>query len=99
VHYENPDCKAITFRQAIGRVDRIGQRKPTRIMFPVYSDTLQTALYDLLMSKVAISVATDGLDPESALRAAGVADDNTLAGLSIGKQLFAMLTGDARRAA
>ena len=89
---ETPACNPIIFRQAIGRVDRIGQRLETRIMTPIYADTLQVQLYDLLMQKVAISTATDGLDPESALQAAGVGEDTYLAGLSIGKQLWAMLT-------
>jgi len=96
---ENPACNPITFRQAMGRVDRIGQKKETRIHFPVYEDTLQEACYDLLMKKVAVSVSTDGLDPESALQAAGVGEDEYVAGLSIGKQLWRMLTEDALRAA
>jgi hypothetical protein len=93
VWFENPACNPIVFRQAIGRVDRIGQKLPTRIAFPIYEGSLQRQLYDLLMAKVAVSTATDGLDPESALRAAGAGDDH-LAGLSIGKQLYALLTQD-----
>jgi len=89
---ENPACNPIVFRQAIGRVDRIGQRVETRILFPIYTGTLQQQLYDLLLQKVAVSVATDGLDPESALLAAGVGTDEFLTGLSIGKQLWAMLS-------
>lgn len=88
---ENPGCNPVIFRQAIGRVDRIGQKVETRIFSPIYSGTLQVQLYDLLMKKVAVSVSTDGLDPESALQAAGVGEDDYLAGLSIGKQLWAML--------
>ncbi len=92
---ENPACNPVIFRQAIGRVDRIGQKKETRIHYPVYQNTMQVQLYDLLMQKVAVSVSTDGLDPESALQAAGVGEDSYLAGLSIGKQLWSMLGGDA----
>lgn len=88
---ENPGCNPVIFRQAIGRVDRIGQKVETRIFSPIYEGTLQETLYDLLMKKVAVSVSTDGLDPESALQAAGVGEDDYLAGLSIGKQLWAML--------
>ena len=91
---ESPACNPIVYRQAVGRVDRIGAKKETRIHFPVYSGTLQEQLYDLLMRKVAVSVSTDGLDPESALQAAGVGADDYLAGLSIGKQLWAMLQGE-----
>jgi len=81
----------VTFRQAVGRVDRIGQKKETRIHTAIYDGTLQTTMYDLLMKKVAVSTATDGLDPESAMVAAGLGEDNYLAGLSIGKQLWATL--------
>ena len=96
---ENPACNPVTFRQAIGRVDRIGQKKETRIYVPIYEDTLQQQLYDLLMKKVAVSISTDGLDPESALTAAGLGEDDYLAGLSIGKQLWAMMTDGTREAA
>jgi SAM-dependent methyltransferase len=90
--HENPACNPIVYRQAIGRIDRIGQRLPTRVYSAHYSGTLQQNLYDLLISKVAISTATDGLDPESALRAAGIVEDEYLTGLSIGKQLWAMMS-------
>jgi hypothetical protein len=89
---ENPGVNPVIFRQAIGRVDRIGQKKETRIFSPVYANTLQVQMYDLLLKKVAVSVSTDGLDPSSALQAAGVGEEDYLAGLSIGKQLWAMLT-------
>lgn len=95
---ENPACNPVTFRQAGGRVDRIGQTKETRIHFPIYTDTMQEQLYDLLMQKVAVSISTDGLDPESALQAAGVCEDEYLTGLSIGKQLWAMLNEGVRKA-
>jgi hypothetical protein len=89
---ENPACNPIIYRQAVGRVDRIGQRIPTRIFSPIYAGTLQQQLYDLLLQKVAVSVSTDGLDPESALLAAGIGTDAFMTGLSIGKQLWAMLS-------
>ena len=96
---ENPACNPVIFRQAVGRVDRIGQKRPTRILCPIYAGTLQEQLYDLLMQKVAVSVSTDGLDPESALQAAGVGEDNYLAGLSIGKQLWAMINEESESVA
>jgi len=88
---ENPACNPTVYRQATGRIDRVNQRLKTRIHFPVYAGTLQVQLYDLLMRKVAVAVSTDGLDPETALRAAGVGSEDYLAGLSIGKQLWALL--------
>jgi hypothetical protein len=91
---ENPVCNPIVYRQATGRVDRIGQNKETRILFPIYKDTLQVQLHELLLRKVAISTATDGLDPESSLLASGVGPDDYLTGLSIGKQLWAMLSSN-----
>jgi hypothetical protein len=96
---ENPACNPTIFRQAIGRVDRIGQKaSETRIHLPVYVGTLQEQLYGLLLRKVAVAVSADGLDPESALQAAGAGeDDGYLAGLSLGKQLWEMMSaeGDA----
>jgi hypothetical protein len=94
IWHENPACNPIVYRQAVGRVDRIGQKLPTRIHVGHYEDTLQANMYDLLMAKVAISTATDGLDPESALRASGIVEDEYLTGLSIGKQLWAMVSDD-----
>jgi hypothetical protein len=95
IWHENPACNPITYRQAVGRVDRIGQKKDTRIFFPIYEETLQEALYDLLMKKVAVSVSTDGLDPESALQAAGAGEDEYMMGLSIGRQLWKMMNEEA----
>jgi SNF2 family DNA or RNA helicase len=80
-------------RQAEGRIDRIGQLLETRIYYPIYSDTLQQNLYDLLMKKVAVAVSTDGLDNESVLLASGASDAGYLTGLSIGRQLWAMING------
>jgi hypothetical protein len=91
---ENPAVNPIITRQAIGRVDRIGQKQETRIYFPIYEGSLQVPLYDLLMRKIAVSVSTDGLDPESVLLAAGAAEDGFLMGLSIGKQLWNMLNAN-----
>lgn len=91
---ENCGCNPLVYRQTNGRVDRIGQRKETRIFFPVYKDTLQANLYDLLMRKVAVSISTDGLDPESAMFAAGLGEDTYLTGLSIGRQIWKIIQDD-----
>lgn len=90
---ENPACNSTIYRQAIGRVDRIGQKLETRILFPVYKDTLQEQVYDLLLKKVSVSISTDGLDPEAAIEAAGGGAEDFLAGLSLGKQLWNMIKG------
>jgi len=90
---ENPMCSPIMFRQAVGRVDRIGQKKDTRIHFAVFKDTLQEQMYELLMRKVEISISTDGLDNESMLASAGVGSQH-LSGMSIGRQLWALINDD-----
>ncbi len=65
---QDPACNPITFRQAIGRVDRIGKRLESRIYIPVYAKArLTDMLYRLFMRKVAVSIAADGLDNESRL--------------------------------
>lgn len=93
---QNPACNPVISRQADGRIDRIGKTKETYSFYPVYRNTLQQSLYDLLMRKIAISTSTDGLDPESALMAAGLCEDGYLSGLSIGKQIWAMIEDDFR---
>jgi hypothetical protein len=99
VWHENPACNPIAFRQPIGRVDRIGAKKETRIFVPYYGGTLQEAMHSLLMRKVAVSIATDGLDPESVLIASGGTEDAGLAGLSLGRQLWAILSQQDEAAA
>lgn len=94
IWFENPACNPNTFRQAVGRIDRIGQVKPTRVVTFVYAGSLQVNLQDLLANKVAVATATDGLDPESALRAAGVGDDTYMAALSVGKHLWRLLNDE-----
>lgn len=89
-HHESPACNAIVDRQAVGRIDRIGQRLPSKVVRAYYTDTLQEKMYDLLMAKVAVSMATDGLDATGALAAAGLADEAAITGLSIGRQLWKM---------
>ena len=87
---ENPMCSPFVYRQACGRVDRIGQKLDTKIMFPIYEETAQEELHQLLMHKVGVSKSVDGLDPEEALRAAGVLDSE-YSGFSLGKQIYHMI--------
>jgi hypothetical protein len=93
IWYENPMCDALVFRQACGRIDRIGQRLDTRVVFSVYGNTAQDHQYRLLQHKVGVSKSVDGLDPEEALRAAGVVDSEFM-GFSIGRQLYQMMMDD-----
>lgn len=96
IWYENPACNPVVYRQANGRIDRIGQKKNTRVLFPVYDCTITKALHQLLLHKVAVSLATDGLDNESTLSAAGMGTSDNLTGLSVGKQLFELITNKVR---
>lgn len=91
IWHENPACNPLVYRQAVGRIDRPGQILPTRVLFPYYEHTTQALLRDLLARKVSVSMSTDGIDPESAMAAAGMSQDLTLAALSVGRQLFQLL--------
>lgn len=90
--HENPACNPVIYRQAEGRTDRIGQTLPTWFWFPVYEGSAQEQLHKLLLHKVGVSRSVDGLDPEAALRSAGVLDES-FAGLSVGRELYRMITG------
>lgn len=89
---ENPGCNPIHYRQTVGRVDRIGQTKETRIYFPTYTKTAQINAHSLLMHKVGVSLSTDGLDAESALTAAGIGSNDSMSSFAIGRQLYEMIT-------
>lgn len=91
VWFENPACNPVVYRQAVGRVDRIGQKLPTRILFPLYEKTSQEALHSLLLQKVAVSMSADGLDGESAMQAAGIGEEG-FSSFSVGRQLYDLLT-------
>lgn len=92
--YENPECKPIIYRQANGRIHRPGQTLPVRSLFPRYEHKLAMAGHRLLMHKVGVSLAVDGLDPDAVLEAAGVASEFS-AGLNVGQQLYRMLVEEA----
>jgi hypothetical protein len=74
IYLENPGCNPTVYRQARGRVHRVGQTLPTRIYFPFYTGTTQQAAQRLLADKVSVASAVDGVSPETALEAAGVGD-------------------------
>ncbi len=93
IWYENPMCNANVRRQASGRIDRIGQRKPTR-MVTILNQGAPEAAQSLLMHKVAVGRGVDGLDPEAALRAAGIIQGDAMDALSVGKQLYKILSGE-----
>lgn len=93
VWMENPGCDPTTYRQTVGRIDRIGQRaSETRVYLGVYDTKSQHAAHKLLLAKAAVAMAADGLDAESALNAAGVGESQAaLTAVSVGRQLYEML--------
>lgn len=94
---QNPGCAAVVYRQGLARVDRIGQKaSETRIYTATYAVPAAQAAYALWQHKIAVSLATDGLDAGAALAAAGVggADGARLDGYSVGKLIFALMTGE-----
>lgn len=90
---ENPGCNPHIYRQARGRIDRIGQTRTPRFTFPMYEPSMQEQAHKLLLHKVGVALGVDGLDPEAALRAAGVENDE-YQGLSVGRALYRLLTGE-----
>lgn len=91
IWYENPGCNPQVRRQAQGRIYRIGQTKPVRNYTLYYENTAQSLLHELLLYKVGISEAVDGLDPKGSLQAAGVGEVSELSGQSVGAVLYKML--------
>ncbi len=63
--------QAQTYRQANGRLHRVGQTLPVHIRFPHYPGTAQAVAVDLVARKVTASLQVDGLDVQGALEAAG----------------------------
>lgn len=96
VWLQNPQCRAIGYRQAVGRVDRIGQKESeTRIYTLTYDFGPNQAAYALWMHKVATSMATDGLDAGGALAAAGVGgSDGRIDGFGVGRLIFEVMSGE-----
>lgn len=90
VWYET-DLSATTYRQANGRLHRIGQSRPVTIEIPFYAGTAQEKLLDLIARKVSASLQVDGLDLQAALEAAGASDDHTAgiaAAMSLGQAVY-----------
>jgi hypothetical protein len=90
---------ALTYRQANGRIHRIGSDPATSIevYVPVYGSTAQETALALVARKVTVSTQMDGLEVESQLEAAGAGEgaENALAVLSIGQALYEILSGQA----
>jgi hypothetical protein len=90
------DTSATTYRQANGRLHRIGQTKPVTIRVLFYRNTTQELTFDLVARKVSASLQVDGLDLQTALEAAGASESHSAAlaaAMSLGQALYASLTG------
>lgn len=89
---------AKVYRQANGRIHRIGQTRPVEVVIPYYAGTTQAIAVDLVAGKVTASLQFDGLDVQAALEAAGAgeAEDGLATALSIGQAVYDALE---RRAA
>ena len=86
------DASTYVYRQANGRLHRIGQTRPVTIYAPSYAGTAQEILLDLVARKVSTSLQVDGVDVQAALEAAGVGPDDGLElALSIGDAVYKRL--------
>jgi hypothetical protein len=88
---------ALTYRQANGRIHRLGSDPTSEIevYVPVYAETAQETALALVARKVTVSTQMDGLDVESQLEAAGAGDAGAAAleVLSMGQALYEILSG------
>ncbi|MCP3963098.1 MAG: hypothetical protein GY719_35105 [bacterium] len=89
---------ATTYRQANGRIHRIGQERPVSILFPYYSGTAQEVAFDLVARKVTASLQVDGLDIQAALEAAGASEasgTSMATAMALGEAVYRALTQKA----
>lgn len=88
------DLSTTTYRQANGRLHRIGQTRPVRIATPFYAGTAQAITFELIAKKTTASLQVDGLDLQAALEAAGASAEETAAlgtALSLGQAVYRAL--------
>lgn len=92
VFFENPGVNPFIARQAVGRLDRITQKLPVRVFWPVY-EGVQAMLFELLQQKIAIAQQIDGIDPTAALEMVG-GGDQAAASMDVGLAIWKYLGGD-----
>ena len=94
IWYE-PTYSALTYRQANGRIHRIGQTRPVTVLAPYYRGTAQEVAIDLVARKVSASLQVDGLDLQAALEAAGASETSTASiasEMQLGEAVYRALT-------
>ncbi len=83
------DYDARTYRQANGRLHRIGQENEVDVYFPFVAATAQEIALRLVAQKVTASLQVDGLSVQGALEAAGAAEDSRAAlATTIGQAIY-----------
>ncbi|MFN7976376.1 MAG: DUF6094 domain-containing protein [Acidobacteriota bacterium] len=85
------DWSTYCYRQANGRLHRIGQNRPVSIVLPYHAETAQEVALDLIARKVTASLQLDGLSIQGALEAAGASEEASSAmavAMSIGETVF-----------
>jgi uncharacterized methyltransferase DUF6094 len=90
------DLSTTTYRQANGRLHRIGQTREVAIETPYYQGTAQQVTFELIARKTTASLQVDGLNLQAALEAAGASDEETSAlstALSLGQAVYRALAG------
>ncbi len=90
------DLSALTYRQANGRLHRIGQSRAVTIYVPFYEKSSQEIAFELLAQKVSASLKVDGLDLTAALEAAGASDatsDALASVMGMGQAIYQRLLG------
>jgi hypothetical protein len=89
------DLSATTYRQANGRLHRIGQTRPVTVRTAYYAGTAQEVTFELVAKKITASLQVDGLDLQAALEAAGASEEHTASlatALSLGQAVYQALT-------
>ena len=86
------DYSVYTMRQASRRSWRIGQKRPVRVIYMAYNDTLQAQALNLIAKKMKTSLAIEGELPEGGLSAFG--DDGKDLMYSLARQMLDADTPD-----
>ena len=80
--WQETDYSVYTMRQASRRSWRIGQKRPVKVVFMAYRDTLQADALKLVAKKLQSSLAVEGELPEDGLAAFGDDGDDMMLALA-----------------